>query len=621
MNTSLLHSDHPLVKTNHGGDNNKSHTDKYFELYSIDILVEAIRVILAQSSLEPSIDVKPYRLLTSLLDKPQIGPVILDTILYDVFRSLYLTCVNQVNLQNNSNGRCVSFTGDINSLKYGTTFCNKNTLTRQFLNKNCQELIKNANLLFNTLEAYYIWNYMGRAYEISITNASKDSAMKPSGQVHEIGAGKPNILELCILTDFLLDVIPIETYIDNTSEILPNLFIKLVTLMKDNIRILNKFQISQSLELCTKILNKIQPVVVKNIVKQEVETASVTFESLETRNSIAPSEQSNPESNNSSLLLTESLVQTENDLSKSFNGKESKFGSQLEKSKSDSKINENGLGSELHMDLNRERSNSNQMFKKKHSPRIEKKSKNKKSKSSSKLYDLKKDEHSDLSSLDIPQSEKNEVVLLDDTAESLTIPIHTKTENKHIMRCLNIYKKFYIVFILSKVIPEINITAIFEKLRYNVDNRTKDLEILLQKSIDNQDSFKPKSHSSYRKLTNIQFNERPICQSIDYNSAMKIASSILLEFNSFPNISEEHKDENDVPFWIKVLTICGCYPQRNNSEIQLIAINTLLEMLSLAKVQNIQANNNENTKVIVMGILRHSHVSYLENCTYMIEVS
>lgn len=612
------------MKNNHGGDNNKSHTDKYFEFYSIDILVEAIRVILAQSCLEPSIDVKPYRLLTSLLDKPQIGPVILDTILYDVFRSLYLTCVNQVNLQNhNSNGRCVSFTGDLNSFKYGTPFCNNksNTLTRHFLNKNCQELIKNANLLFNTLEAYYIWNYLGRAYEIAVTNASKDGGVKPGGQVHEIGTGKPNILELCFLTDFLLDVIPIETYIDNTSEILPNLFIKLVTLMKDNIRVLNKFQISQSLELCTKILNKIQPVVVKNIIKQEVETTSVTFETLEIQKSIPPSEQSSiQESNNSSLLLTECLaLQTDTDLSKSFTGKELKFGSQLEKSKSDSKINENGLGSELHMDLNRERSNSNQMFKKKHSPRIEKKSKSKKSKSSSKLYDLKKDEHNDI---DIPQSEKIEVVLLDETTtESLIIPIHTKTENKHIVRCLNIYKKFYVVFILSKVIPEINITAVFEKLRYNVDNRTKDLEILLQKSIDHQDDFKPKSHNNYRKFANIQFNERPICQNVDYNSAMKIASSILLEFNSFPNISEEHKDENDVPFWIKVLTICGCYPQRNNSEIQLIAINTLLEMLSLAKVQNIQANNNENTKVIVMGILRHSHVAYLENCTYMIEVS
>lgn len=606
------------MKNNNTSDN-KTHIDKYFELYSIDILVEAIRVILAQSCVEQNIDVKPYRLLTSLLDKPQIGPVILDTILYDVFRALYLTCLNRANMQNNANGtgRCVSFTGDLNSFKYGAPFSSKTLLTRQFINKHCQELIKNANLLFNTLEAYYIWNSLGRAYEHAVSNACKDTC-KP-GHVNEIGTGKPNILELCIVTNFLLDVIPIETYIDNTSEILPNLFIKLITIMKDNIRQLNKFQVTQSLELCTKILNKIQPVVVKHIVKPDIDTSIIASVEIlnETQRSSLSSEQQSNESNNTSLL-TES-TKTESELSKSFNEKELKFGSQLEKSKSDSKINENGLGSDLN-DLNRERSNSNQMFKKKHSPRIDKKSKNKKSKSSSKLYDLKKDEQSDSSSLDIPQQEKIELVLPDD-GESFTLPVQTKTENKHIVKCLNAYKKFYIVFILSKVIPDINIITVFEKFKYNIDNRTIDLESLLQKSIECKEQFKPKSHTNYRKVSSVQFNERPIQQSMDYNLAMKIASSILLEFNSFPNILEEHKDENDLPYWVKVLIICGCYPQKNNQEIQMIAINTLLEMLSLAKAQNYESINNENTKVVVMGILRNTHIDYLENSTYIIEVT
>lgn len=595
---------------------NKSHTDKYFELYSIDILVEAIRVILAQSCSEQSIDVKPYRLLTSLLDKPQIGPVILDTILYDVFRSLYLTCMHQANMQNNVNGRCVSFTGNLSSLKYGPTFSSKSILSRQFLNKKCQELIKNANLLFNTLEAYYIWNYLGRAYETAIANAGKDTASK-LGQVNDIGFGKPNVLELCLLTDFLLDVIPIETYIDNTSEILPNLFIKIITLMKDNIKILNKLQITQSLELCTKILNKIQPVVVKNIAKPEIDVNS-SVDSTDAQNPTILTDQSSQESNTSGV---NDSTKTENDLSKSFSGKELKFGgSQLEKSKSDSKINENGLGSELHIDLNRERSNSNQMFKKKSSPRIDKKNKNKKSKSSSKLYDLKKDEQEDLAMAEAV-NENLDLALRDET-ETLSVPVQTKTENKHIIKCLNVYRKFYVVFIVTKIIPEINVSNIFEKLRYNVDNRTRDLEVLLQKSMTCQEVFHAKSHTSYRKVSNISFSERPVNHNQEFNSAMKLASSILLEFNTFPNIIEEHKSDSDFPYWIKVLIVCGCYPQKNNQEIQMIAINTLLEMLSLAKAQSYQRINNENnTKVVVMGILRNTHVNYLENCTYIIEVN
>lgn len=126
--------------------------------YSIafDLLTEAIRIILKQSSMEIPIDVKPYRLLTSLFDKPQIGPVILDTILYDVFRALYLSCLNQQKYKN-AFVRCVSYNGNLNSLNSNDTI-----LSKEFVTKNCQELIKNANLLFNTLQSYYIWSYIER---------------------------------------------------------------------------------------------------------------------------------------------------------------------------------------------------------------------------------------------------------------------------------------------------------------------------------------------------------------------------------------------------------------------------------------------------------------------------
>lgn len=120
------------------------------------MLIEAIRTILKQSCVETPIDIKPYRLLTSLFDKPKIGPVILDTILYDVFRALYLCCLNQQK-HKNENIRCVSFNGDLNSLS-----CSDGVLSKEFVTKSCQEVIKNANLLFNTLQSYYIWSYIER---------------------------------------------------------------------------------------------------------------------------------------------------------------------------------------------------------------------------------------------------------------------------------------------------------------------------------------------------------------------------------------------------------------------------------------------------------------------------
>jgi hypothetical protein len=47
---------------------------------------QAIKITLSHGVGETPNDLRPYRLLVSLLDKPDIGPVILDDILYEVFR-------------------------------------------------------------------------------------------------------------------------------------------------------------------------------------------------------------------------------------------------------------------------------------------------------------------------------------------------------------------------------------------------------------------------------------------------------------------------------------------------------------------------------------------------------
>lgn len=558
-------------------------------------------------------------MLTSLLDKPQIGPVILDTILYDVFRALYLTCLNQANILNSVNGRCVSFTGDIMSLKYGSSICGKTSLNKEFLSKSCSELTKNANLFFSTLEAYYVWNYLGKIYENAITNNPKEVAYK-AYHVNDIGCGKPNILELCTLTDFLLDIIPIETYIDNTSEILPNLFISIVTLMKENIKTLNKQQITQSLELCTKILNKIQPAVVKNIAKF-VEPTSKEEQNEMQKSQINVLSESLPD--NSLTVSAISELENNNNVVTTdvSNPEDVKFGTTLEKSKSDSKINENSLGSDLN-NLNRERSNSNQMVKnKKNSPRIDKKSKNKKSKSSSKLYDLKKEDQASTSSTELLNQEKTEVPFKED-AVLPTVQIHVRTENKHIIKCLKSYKSFYVTFMLSKILPDVNIHTSFEKLQFSTDNRTKDLEDLLQRCINEDKKFCLKIENLSCSQSDINSStEKLVFQHSEYNSAMRLASNILLEFNTFPEVLEEHTDECDLPFWLKVLIICACSTQKQHPEIQMIAMSTLLEMLSLAKTQNFNREQSDNnTEIVVMGILDGFYVNYIENYTHIIEV-
>lgn len=64
----------------------KENSVTYFDMYSKKMLVEAIKCLLKEVCEENSQDLKPYRILVSLLDKVDIGPVILDDILFEVFR-------------------------------------------------------------------------------------------------------------------------------------------------------------------------------------------------------------------------------------------------------------------------------------------------------------------------------------------------------------------------------------------------------------------------------------------------------------------------------------------------------------------------------------------------------
>ena len=104
----------------------------YFGHYSKNLLIEAVKLIF-QRSLDidnNGPDLKSYRLVMTLLDKPEVGGVILEDIMIDVFRAMYFS---KKNAEENSGQK--------------------------------QELIKSANLLFGTLESAFIWEFCAKAFE------------------------------------------------------------------------------------------------------------------------------------------------------------------------------------------------------------------------------------------------------------------------------------------------------------------------------------------------------------------------------------------------------------------------------------------------------------------------
>nr|CAI5827121.1 unnamed protein product [Callosobruchus analis] len=566
-----------------------NHTPKH-QSVAYDLLNDALKIILKKCSTEIPLDVKPYRLLTSLFDKPQIGPVILDSVLYDVFRTLYLSCLHQQR-HKSSSVRCVSFNGDLTSLKN-----EDGGLSKQFVTKHCQELMKNANLLFNTLQSYYIWSYIEKLYVDAVRNI-KNCKFRDKCHINEIGSGPPYLLEICILTDFLLDIIPIESYTESTSNILPSLFTKIVSTLRTNIAELNDHEITQSLQLCTRILSKIQPVALPQSKKIETETVE------EGKSVNDSSEKSEP---------TPSL-----DDSKTESGEYKLI---LEKSKSDSRINENLNGMEkmeLSVDDSRERSYSNQMLKKKPSPKIDKKSKNKKSKSSSKLYDLRNAETENTITEHV-STDKHDSNSLQDVQETAKI---SNVENKHFIKCIEEYKKFYVRFITSRVLPSVRLKEAFEKLVCNKEERTQRLIALLEARLkeDTNVQFVPVDYTQVvLGDTALLKPHSPLPEiKTEYEKAMSVASNILLEFSAFPNILESHP-EKAIPGWLEALMVAAC-SKESSTEIQITAMNTLLEVFSLAHNQIVSKKEDRNINIVITSIVDIKHVRYIEENTVIVE--
>uniref|UniRef100_A0A4W5RXW6 DOP1 leucine zipper like protein A n=1 Tax=Hucho hucho TaxID=62062 RepID=A0A4W5RXW6_9TELE len=218
--------------------NPEDHATQYFNTYSKDMLVQAMVGILqgkARGGEEESVlmhDLKPFRILISLLDKPELGPAILEDVLIEVFRTLHTQCRAELDLQNHN-----PFSKDHAQLS-----------SKLRENKKTAELIKTANLLFNSFEPYYMWDYIARWFE--------DCCRSNAGSTESSGL---SLVEFCQLVDFLLDIVSLETYIEIQTEHLPQLLLRMVSALTSHLPALCLGELTHCLRLCSKILSKVQP--------------------------------------------------------------------------------------------------------------------------------------------------------------------------------------------------------------------------------------------------------------------------------------------------------------------------------------------------------------------------
>ncbi|XP_023186391.1 protein dopey-1 isoform X2 [Xiphophorus maculatus] len=238
--------------------NPEEHASHYFNSFSKDMLVQAMVGILqgkARGGEEESIlmhDLKPFRILISLLDKPELGPAILEDVLIEVFRTLYTQCRTELDLQNQS-----PFSKDHTHLS-----------SKLRENKKTAELIKTANLLFNSFEPYYMWDYIARWFE-ECCRRTLNRSTRVARYGWSLDSPDLSLVEFCQLVDFLLDIVSLptrsmrvicqETYIEIQTEHLPQLLLRMVAALTCHLQALDLGELTHCLRLCSKILSKVQP--------------------------------------------------------------------------------------------------------------------------------------------------------------------------------------------------------------------------------------------------------------------------------------------------------------------------------------------------------------------------
>ncbi|XP_006892222.1 PREDICTED: protein dopey-1 [Elephantulus edwardii] len=235
--------------------NPEEHATYYFTTFSKELLVQAMVGILQVNGFgeESTLmqDLKPFRILISLLDKPELGPVILEDVLIEVFRTLYSQCKAELDLQMDP-----PFSKDHAQLS-----------SKLRENKKTAELIKTANLLFNSFEPYYMWDYVARWFEECCRRTLHARLQMGPGDGSE--SSELQLINFCLLVDFLLDIVSLptrsmrvlcqETYIEIQTEHLPQLLLRMLSALTSHLQTLHLSELTDSLRLCSKILSKVQP--------------------------------------------------------------------------------------------------------------------------------------------------------------------------------------------------------------------------------------------------------------------------------------------------------------------------------------------------------------------------
>uniref|UniRef100_A0A1A8CSR2 Dopey family member 2 n=1 Tax=Nothobranchius kadleci TaxID=1051664 RepID=A0A1A8CSR2_NOTKA len=217
----------------------EDHTSFYFNSYSKDILVKALIKILRQKEVDGDPEsviryLKPFRIIISLLDKPEIGPPVLSCVLLEVVRAFHSYCREILDGENSA----------------GIPWNQLSSKIKE--NKKASEIIKTVNMLVSSMNSEYLWEYMTQHFCSSLSK----KADSPPEEDYDHPA--PSVKEMSNLIIFLLDVLPLELYVDIQSHFLPGMLGSMLQALLHNMDSVCLEDVTHGLRACFKVLSKIQ---------------------------------------------------------------------------------------------------------------------------------------------------------------------------------------------------------------------------------------------------------------------------------------------------------------------------------------------------------------------------
>ncbi|XP_028447069.1 protein dopey-2 [Perca flavescens] len=244
----------------------EEHTSFYFNTYSKDFLVQALINILKQKDVESDPEnvigyLRPFRIIISLLDKPEIGPVVLSSLLLEVVRAFYSYCLEML--------------GEETIASSGLS--GNQLAIRIKENKNASEIIKTMNMLVSSMNSEYLWEYMMRRFCTSLSDKGDPPTPPRRDRCHPA----PSVTEMSNLIIFLLDILPLELHADIQSQFLPEMLGTMLGTLHSHMEFVSLEDVTQGLRACFKVLSKIQMPVAYMDVEAGAQTEDVELQSLE----------------------------------------------------------------------------------------------------------------------------------------------------------------------------------------------------------------------------------------------------------------------------------------------------------------------------------------------------